>query len=354
MIGFFIFGICSFFFSIISSITKRKDFFFFSFFLIFLFQAIRYNYGNDYISYKEIFVEINESNLFETRYEIGWIVLNKLFYYLGFQSLIAFISLFISYVYYKFIIHFLKPNYYWLGFFIFIFDPNNLLINITAIRQSIAIAFFLLSIINLVNKKLLPSFILLVTATFFHTSSLIIFPILLIVFFLNRFLKNKKIYKFILLPLYISVFYITENLKDYIFLLNTVFADGKYYSYTTTDVVNVANLFNVLFYSYLFYIILHYSSFKIRQNSYLFSLSIVGLVFIPLALLVPLIARFSYYFLPILIVLIPIIYDQMKNVLYKNIFFLIIISVTLLRLFRFFYSETYYSGFFEYQTIFKI
>lgn len=354
MIGFFIFGICSFFFSIISSITKRKDFFFFSFFLIFIFQAIRYNYGNDYISYKEIFEEINESDLFETRYEIGWIILNKLFYYLGFQSLIAFISLFISYVYYKFIIHFLQPNYYWLGFFLFIFDPNNLLINITAIRQSIAIAFFLLSIISLNDRKIISSFILLLIATFFHTSSLIIFPILLIIFFLTRLFNNRKIYKFILLPFYVSFFYITNNFKEYIFLLNTFMANGKYDSYTTIDVVNVANLFNVSFYSYLFFIILHYSYSNVKENGVLYLLSIAGLLFIPFALLVPLIARFSYYFLPILIVLIPIIYDQMKNVLYKNIFLVVIISVTLLRLFRFFYSETYNSGFYEYQTIFKI
>jgi signal transduction histidine kinase len=46
-------------FACVSSLTKKSEYLGFAFFIIFLFQAIRYNYGNDYKSYEEIFNFIN-------------------------------------------------------------------------------------------------------------------------------------------------------------------------------------------------------------------------------------------------------------------------------------------------------
>jgi len=71
-----------------------------SFFLIFLFLALRYNFGNDYQSYFRCFNEITNSSKIDLNYmqygrviEPGWIILCWLFKPFGFYWLIAFHSL---------------------------------------------------------------------------------------------------------------------------------------------------------------------------------------------------------------------------------------------------------------------
>jgi hypothetical protein len=356
MLIFLLFGIIISALSVISSITKKREYLIASFLFVFIFQAIRFNYGNDYISYREIFTDINNLNSsffnFDTRFEIGWVILNKLFYFLGFESLIASISLFISIVYYKFITFYVSPKYYWISILLFYFDPNCLLINITAIRQSVSIALFLLSLIYFDNDKPLQSLLFLLLAPLFHATSIVIFPILLIIFLFKKYFTIGIFSKSILLFSYISLFFLTDYFKNYINIINTIFLSQNYFQYANTEENNTLSFINIAYYTFLLYILLKYSSIKLKNNNYLYFLTIIGLLFIPLALVIPLIARLSYYFLPILIVLIPKIFDYFKPALLKKPFIILIFLITSVRLIRFFMSDTYYSGFYHYHTIF--
>ena len=88
----------------------------FSFVLIFIFSAIRYNFGNDYQSYLEIFNEINSninlSILGYSRYEFGWVILNIIFNKISFEGLIIFISLINCLFYFYLIKKYVSTSFY--------------------------------------------------------------------------------------------------------------------------------------------------------------------------------------------------------------------------------------------------
>ena len=70
-----------------------------SFILLFLFLALRYNFGNDYIGYFDGFREVNKySNVTfkdrEFHYEAGWLLLCRVFKPLGFFSMVALLAAF--------------------------------------------------------------------------------------------------------------------------------------------------------------------------------------------------------------------------------------------------------------------
>ena len=76
-----------------------------SFFIIFLFLALRYDYGNDYAGYLDGFYEINKHSWIDYtntkelfHYEAGWVFLNRLFEPLGFFAMIASLAAFSCYV----------------------------------------------------------------------------------------------------------------------------------------------------------------------------------------------------------------------------------------------------------------
>jgi hypothetical protein len=356
MLIFLLFGFIILIFSVISSITKKREYLIASFIFVFIFQAIRYNYGNDYISYREIFNDINNNTSIlssDTRFELGWIILNKLFYSVGFESLIAFIAFFLSAVYYKFITFYVSPKYYWISVILFYFDSNYLLINLTAIRQSISIAFFLLSLIYYDKNKTFKSLLLLSIAPFFHGTSIILFPILLIVLLINQYFKSRIFFKILFIFLYVLLFFLSDYFKNYFNIFNTILLSQNYFQYANLEEYTSISILNIIFYTYLIYILLNYSSIKLKNSSHLYSLTITGLLFIPLVLAIPLIARLSYYFLPILIILIPNIFNHFKPAIFKIPFIFLIFLVIIIRLVRFFMSETYYPGFYQYHTIFE-
>jgi transmembrane protein EpsG len=356
MLIYLLLGVAVFSLSFASSLSKHRIYLGCSFLLIFIFQAIRYNYGNDYLSYQDIFIDINNLGASilkqDSRFEFGWVVLNRLFKHLGFEFLIAFVSLVISLVYYKFIVFYVNPKHYWISVLLFYFDPNCLLISITAIRQSVAIAFVLLSWIYFDSEKHLKSFLCLLMAPFFHASAIIVLPVLLFIYLLRKVLDLSIFIKVIFILTYVSFFFIARYFFDSLQIVSILFETSNYSQYLSTETNNSFSIFNIVYYTLLLTIILKYSKHKLKKNNYLYFIAISGLLFIPFSLITPLISRFSYYFLPTLVILVPKILEKINPTILKKPWIVFILFVTFLRLFRFLTSETYSSGFYHYQTIF--
>ncbi len=122
-----------------------------SFFLIFLFLALRYDYGNDYPGYLKHFLVINQYAWIDyfgksLQFEPGWTFLCRLFEPLGFFAMTAVLALFNCVVYYRFIKKYVPPAYYWFAVFLYVFTPGFMLIHSSAMRQSVAITLFIFSI----------------------------------------------------------------------------------------------------------------------------------------------------------------------------------------------------------------
>ena len=125
-----------------------------SFLLIFIFSALRYGFGNDYFSYM---------NIFNTIKITGWhsyLSTNALFILLNkfapnFQMVIAITSAMFLIPVYFLIVKNVEAKYHVISLGIFLFHPYLFIVNLSAIRQSIAAALFICAVYMAMKKMAL-------------------------------------------------------------------------------------------------------------------------------------------------------------------------------------------------------
>lgn len=211
--------------------------------ILILFSGFRYGIGKDYYNYSYIFNQIRDGqNFVNLNIEYGYLLLNKIIVILkgNFQWVILITASLQNILIYKFIkkeslriifsinIYFLLGNYYISTF--------------NAIRQSIAIALFLLSYSYLKRKKILKTIICFLFGGVFHKSLLFLLPVLLI-------LNIKKISNKIF---FISLILLTLIIPkiDYFISLVPVYAGyvNRVYDFNTNYLILFAFfILNIIF-----------------------------------------------------------------------------------------------------------
>lgn len=323
-----------------------------SFVCIFIFLALRYNFGNDYKSYLEIFTEVNRYASFDLfdktiHADPGWILLCKLFKPFGFFAMIAVLALFNSIIYYRFIKKYVPKKYYWLAIFLYVFTPGFLLTHATAMRQSLAIGLFILSLDYLFKKDAIRYYVCVALASLMHSSALILVPLYLLSFVNWRL---NKIAVVLMVGVFASLFVFVQELGPYInFVIGTYFKSYEVYQ----EAVAVGTGIGVLYSAFLFVIILWYERFQNKETALVFKVAILSFLFIPLGFLIALIGRMGMYFAPATFIALPVILVYIKKVNYKMIFIASLLLMTMYNFFQFFRSETYRQAFSTYQTIFS-
>jgi hypothetical protein len=316
-----------------------------SFTLIFLFLALRYNFGNDYETYLNAFIDITYHG------EPGWVFLNWIFRSLGplgFFAMTAGLALFNCAIYYRFIKKYVPVGYYWLAIFLYIFYPDFMLINSSAMRQSIAIALFVFSLDYLCKKDAIRYFLCIGLASTFHLSALILLPVFLLALF------NRNNYKFngaIFISIYISLFIFGESLSLYIKKFVSIFFE-KYEVYTTDTGVYSTGLGFVFLFAMLM-LTLYFARLQNKEIGLVFKIAIISFMLMPLNLAILLIGRIGMYFSPATLVVYPIILRNLKKPISRTIFITIILIFTTYKFFQFFYSDIWKDAFGTYQTIFS-
>lgn len=152
-----------------------------SFIPLFLFLALRKDYGMDESGYHSFFDEIHQAqNLFNVNghMEKGYAILNKIMP--TYQALIAFISFIncwaLSYLVYRYV----PQKYSWLAVFLIFFTPGaTIFFMISGIRNGLSASLLILSTYFLVGDKrrLIPFTIMGVIAASIHTSALAMFAV---------------------------------------------------------------------------------------------------------------------------------------------------------------------------------
>lgn len=359
MIHLIIYGQIAVLFAYFNKFKKDNIFLFLSFFVIFVFMAFRVDYGNDYSAYQQMFTDINNNisdyEIGNSRTEIGWILLNKMFKPFGFQAMIAFTSLISCICYYLFIVKFVDEKYHWFSILIYLLNTNYFLVQLSAMRQSMAIALFVLTIILFIKKRYLISGFIMIIAYLFHTSALLLVPIL---FLLKVFKVEKmnKVSKIVLVSIFIIVYFGGSLIEPTVTLLASRIFDEQYYMYLVQDKDNISqNLINILTYLALFVFIIYYYNTIYKSEYKLFALiTIIGLFMLPLGFILPQAGRLSFYFLPVTIVLYPYYLNLLENKLIKVIFVCSVVFVLLIRFITFFDSETYRPYFYEYNSLINL
>lgn len=322
-----------------------------SFFLIFLFLGFRYNFGNDYVTYLELFNRIKENPevAFDQKmyifYEPGWMLLNWIFRPVGFFGMTLALALFYSITVYRLIKKHIPYQYYWLAVFLVVFNPEFVLVHSTAMRQTVAILIFLLSIKFIIRKEIIPFILCILLAGTFHYSSLIILivsPFL----FVNR--KVSLVYGSILFSIYFIFFAFGPIISPYFGKLVSLFSE-RYETYSEKGTANSGLGF--LLYSFLFLLTLFLDKIQDKKIALFFKLAIVYFMLMPFKLIIEMTSRMGMYFSPTLIIVYPFISKSLK--VYKGIFLPILILFTIYQFFQFFYSDTYMKYFMEYHTFFS-
>lgn len=154
---------------------RNKSLLFLSFLLLGIFAFLRYDYGNDYWSYFSCYEEIQcgGKNPFAHEYLFYW--LNRLSP--SFYILIGAVSLFFLWVVYKLIRDRLTGIYRGVALLIFLVNPYLFLMNLSALRQCIALGIFVLAISCAQQRKFLKYGALIAVATLFHASAVVLLPL---------------------------------------------------------------------------------------------------------------------------------------------------------------------------------
>lgn len=303
--------------------------FFISFLILLTLSGIRYDVGVDYLSYKNIYIDSRE--LYGLK-EGGFILITELFHWLEipfdfFCFCFSFLTLFLAY---KFILKnspspfFSILIYYALG--------NLYFSSFNAIRQSLAIMIFI-NIIPFILQKKIFKFILLVilTAYFVHASALLLLPIY---FFLRRTWRVKSQllilaivcgFSFIIIP-------IIELSPYAIYLKFESFSGGVP---PTNYLLGLISLITIC------YALKHdmwYEKHKafINMNFVSFLLILLLFIFENTPLIMP-INRVLGYFTMIYIIILPLLYNELK--LISNRYILLVLTACCFSLLSFWALE---------------
>ena len=337
-----------------------KSYLFVAFSLIFIISAIRYEYGNDYHSYKLIFNDVcsTTSSLFDIfkysdKYsqELGWVVVNYLFKPFGFVPLIMAISLFFSIAYYKFIKRFVAPRWQWLALVVYLFEYSFFPLQLSMMRQGVAIALFVCAIPYIVDRRILPPLILVLLASTFHVSALVLLPVIFI-----GFLPRKLMF---IVPIVLAAVFLLFMLKpdlttvafSYMLDNEDVLNYAEHYMAGSEDVTFRLGYFVQLI-PYVVFLYFIFKSSTSAEDKILLSIASAALVIMPLGTIVNLAMRVSYYFSIVSIVAIPNAYSRIKGIKLYGLLAIYLV-ITLYAYYNFFNNPVYINYYLHFKSLFS-
>jgi hypothetical protein len=283
----------------------------------------------------------------------GWRVLCLLFQPLGFFAMIAALALFNCFVYYYFIKKYVPPAYYWFAVFLYVFTPNMMLIQSVVMRQALATSIFLISIQYIFKQDFLRYALLILLATLFHASAIILLPIYLLGMLKFKITTPIAIGVTIFL---LSLLILQNHLSPIMSQFIEAFAPQyKIYDEKGSLGYGLGIAFNIL----IMYMILIFDRYYKGEESLIIRLSVLAAFFIPFGFIIMLIGRLRFYFDPLTLAVYPLILMKAHKVLpgypllFKYVFVMVLISYTLFLFWGFFQSDVWKESFSTYNTIFS-
>lgn len=322
---------------ILAKIGKKG--FYLSFLLLLLFMSLRYNFGNDYMSYLEGYelIKLGQNSHIGNSYLYKKLnIISPNFYFL-----ITAISFFYLVVIFSFIKKNLGYNRYWFSLLLLLGNPYLFFIHLSTIRQTLAILFFILSVDFIYKKNFKKYFLLNLIGSEFHRSSIILIPLYFII-------TTKKISRIAKIFIIIIVFFL---LSDYLYIIIEkiliYFPGYKHY----LEIPEKLGVRSVVISSFYVYFIFKYINKLNDQKMIYGKLYMIGTIIQILAFNIPMLTRIGMYFDIFMVVAIPQIFSIITSKREKIINFGMILLILLLRYVSFF-NTPLWKSFFSYKTIF--
>ena len=153
---------------------------FWTFLPLFIYGAIRVDYGNDYPAYEELFEVIHSFDTFkvdkELHAEVGFQFLCRILP--SFRLLLVLNAMLLSLSFGCFCYHNVPKKYLWLAILLIFLNPEkNIFGSLVGIRNGLVVTSFLLGFVLVQNRKLVLFTILTIMLAMIHTSALLFLPV---------------------------------------------------------------------------------------------------------------------------------------------------------------------------------
>ena len=321
---------------------------------IFIYLAGRYGYGNDYFTYMQTFdgvrsVGFDQAVSINDRMESGWLILNAIFPSSNFNYFVVFVS-FVQVIAVYFLLQKSELKKYSLAAsFIYIFAPLNMLTLLSAMRQSIALTIFVVSLNFVINKKVFHFAATIFLASYFHSS---IFFLLPIYFIYNNISKiNIKVITTLISILVVSMFSLSGPINAYVnSLIAATSALEKYAVYD--EVGSISSGATLIFYGVLAIFLSHAYNLEKRYRKLFILLAIAGSITAIASAGLIILYRISLYFSIFFIVAIPIAANAIKKLSLRYGFLSIYICYIVYIYITAFSTKNWQEGFGVYKTYF--
>ncbi len=337
---------------------KLKEGMKWAFILMSIISAIHYDYGNDYMTYLELYnnivaapfnlPEVMSKSVFR---DPGWAILCYIFNIFGkygFFVLVAFIGIFENIVFYKSIRTYLPQRSWALGTFLYLFNVNLFLLNFSMLRQGFVIAIFLAIWPLVKERKWLMSLIIILISSTIHKSGMLLLPFSFWGYFP---LKNGKTTVFFFVCICLALLFSSTLLENIFSATMSLSEDFEYMGEKHADNValGIGNLYLLLpFVAYLSYI---YADTNL-ENKRSVLLASIAIVMTPFLSLMPLASRIIMYFEAYSVIALPIAITAIRNKIAKTIIETVYIGCLIIFYVRFFYSDTWHDAYADFHTIF--
>lgn len=307
---------------------------YFLFFLLVFFPGFRdpYIVGIDSENYWEFFVSVQDIDIWDSNFEIGYTLLNQILSQV-FDNQYAYSIFFpVALISVGLCLRFFKKYSVSLLFSVILFILMRFYdLHFSAMRQVIAIGFILLSYDYIIRKKIVCYLLTILIAASFHKSAIIFAP-----FYLINYIKLPKLTAKTSAIMFIIILLCLQPLKWIIFtFLSNVSWFNSYLLYFENDYFSsgIGTVFIFLLTMAVFLIATFYSKcpncseMKIREQ-HIFSYAVfVGIVILEISIVVAQLERIAQYFLqPLCIIVVNSLLSNKKYMVLLSVIIVLLIS----------------------------
>jgi len=343
--------------------------------ILILIAGLRYRIGSDTLVYRSFFEKIptvlklnidyfvNNKN-----YEPGWILLNSITksFGLSFYSLQIIHALFLNGLIGALIWRITKYKYLSILCYVIILYPN---LNFEILRQSVSVAFFIWGYFKLAVKKNSSYYLLILFATLFHYSAIVLFLIPFTVKYIKRLIYKPYALLLTSITIYICAMLLKVSIGELMLLL-PIMNDKAfvYFSDMEESIFSLSFVFNLLLNVGLpIYIIKSIGRQYLTNNAnpivdprytklFLILCSISVMVYC-LAAPLPIFYRFNWYFLVFGVLLYPYLIDNIKSFRLNKKYGIILVFVILIVKSRVYFTRdennvAIYEKYYPYSSVF--
>lgn len=309
--------------------------------------GIRYDYGNDYWNYYDVYLKCSDG-FDPSIIEPGWGIINVLCQPIGFMGMVFLITQFEYYAIYKHIRLYIPKEYWWLAVFIFTFTFNFQLLGCSMMRQFLAMVILLYSVKYVANRNVIIFLIVLGIAFSIHKTAIVFLPVMLLGFY--RPVVRSCHFIIIAVVVFICLLVVSAKYIEYFQLATLIFNDEKFNTYLMGDEGSYS--FTIIF-DILWLTLLMLTCPSSKTRNIICIISLISYILLPFTFVVVILLRLMLFFSFYFIFSIPNMFSSIKTKMLRYGFLFIYVFLLIKRSIASMTGETYGDFYDTFQTIFS-